>query len=109
MVSIIVDEAYSNLLGSAGHPSPLNTMLIYHYRRFARGEFPVVFKEFISEHAWLKNPIEDRRANHDLYRQPAVLLVYFAVEQSPTMAHKDSILTDDELGPIYSDLGKSLP
>ena len=44
-----------------------------------------------------------------LYRQPAVLLVYFAVANEPRSAEQNELLTADEMALFYSDLGKPQP
>ena len=53
--------------------------------------------------------IKERAPTDLLYRQPAVLLVYWAVKQAPNSACKGDLLSEDELAPIYSDLGLRYP
>ena len=107
-LSVVVKKAYSSLVGDTGEPSPLNTLIIDHYREWARGDFDAAFARFLESHQYLGDRIKERMATQSLYRQPAVLLVYFAVQDSPNKASSASLLTADELSPIYSDLGKTL-
>lgn len=66
-------------------------------------------EEFIDAESYICNRIKTNYDGNVLYRQPAITLVYFAVGNWPREALQKSPLTENELAPIYSDLGKRLP
>ncbi|MBA4207368.1 GTP pyrophosphokinase [Pannonibacter phragmitetus] len=53
--------------------------------------------------------IKGRRENQTLFALPSILLLYFVVGNFPSIAISPGLLTDEELEPIYSDLGLALP
>lgn len=59
-------------------------------------------KDFIMER------IKSRRQGQALFALPSILLLYFVVGNFPSLATLPGLLTDDELGPIYSDLGLAI-
>ncbi|MFT8550364.1 MAG: RelA/SpoT domain-containing protein [Acetobacter okinawensis] len=58
---------------------------------------------------FIEKRIAERRKNFALYSLPAIFLIYFVVGNFPNIAISPGLLTDEELGPIYSDLGLALP
>ncbi|MDG4879225.1 RelA/SpoT domain-containing protein [Mesorhizobium sp. WSM4935] len=60
-------------------------------------------KDFIMER--IKGRLEDQT----LFALPSILLLYFVVGNFPSIATSPGLLTDEELAPIYSDLGLALP
>ncbi|MGV2098308.1 GTP pyrophosphokinase [Rhizobium sp. 21-4511-3d] len=64
--------------------------------------------------SWLKTKqfitkrIQERRKTQVLYTLPSIFLVYFVVGNFPNIAASPGLLTDDELAPIYSDLGLAI-
>lgn len=85
------------------------------------GELIEAYMPLISENsvddivAWLKTKpfigkrIADRVAGQTISALPSILLLYFVVGNFPNIATSPGLLTDDELAPIYSDLGLALP
>lgn len=108
-VAAIVNAAYSEFTGLTPDPSPLNTLIIDHFKRWARDDFEALFSTFISEKAFLAEFIQERAATQLLYRQPGVLLAYWAVKQAPRAAAQGGPLSEAELAPLYSDLGERFP
>jgi putative GTP pyrophosphokinase len=88
--------------------SPLNSLLIDHYRAQLSSTFEADFERWWSGKTFLAETIAARRGSDALYRTPSILLVYFCVSAAPTLAKQDSPLSDKELQPIYSDLGLAL-
>ena len=109
LVAATVDREYRAFTGLEPELSPLNTLLIDHFRRWAKEGFVAELPVFLREKAFLAGNIRERAATELLYRQPAVLLVYWAVKQAPRQAPHDSPLSDEELAPFYSDLGVGRP
>lgn len=103
-----VDRAYREFTGLNPDVSPLNSLLIDHYRKWAPESFETELAEFTDEKSFLADRIKER-ASSLLFRQPACLLVYFAINRAPQEAPLDSPLADHELAAFYSDLGRRLP
>jgi putative GTP pyrophosphokinase len=108
-VEAALNREYKAFTELEPEPSPLNTLLIDHYKRQARESFDAEIAEFLRDKSFLKDFICERAPAQLLYRQPAVLLVYWAIKQAPRIAAIDSPLSADELAPLYSDLGERLP
>ncbi len=60
-------------------------------------------KDFVFER------IKGRREDQSLFAMPSILLLYFVVGNFPSIATSPGLLVDEELAPIYSDLGLALP
>lgn len=108
-VAAAVQAAYQPFTGLEPQPSPLNTLLVDHFRKFANEGFERELADFLKEKSFLAERIQERAATDLLYRQPAVLLVYWAIKQAPRQAPAGSPLSDDELAPLYGDLGLKSP
>lgn len=107
-ISQTIDRLYRSFTNLIPELSPLNDMLIDHFKKWATEDFEEDLSKFLDEKIFLVSRIQER-ASHLLYRQPAVLLIYWAIKQAPRAAWTNSPLTDDELSLFYSDLGKRLP
>lgn len=59
------------------------------------------------EKPFLLDRIRERSQAKQLYRLPAVLLLYLLAEREPGQTKSNWPLTPDELRPIYSDLGRN--
>ncbi len=108
-VAAIVDELYKTQTGLSPEISPLNTLIIDHFKKWAKEDFAKSIGEFLDEKQFLAGIVKERAAHGLMYRQPAVLLVYWAIAQAPRDVSYDSPLSDEELSPFYSDLGERLP
>lgn len=108
-VAAEVARLYREFTGLEPEPSPLNELLVDHYKAWAKEGFKEELAAFLNEKAFLADTIKERGASELLYRQPAILLAYWVVRQAPRTASQDSPLTQDELNPIYSDLGLRQP
>lgn len=64
---------------------------------------------FLIEKPFVAGKIKDRAKRKLLFRQPSILLVYLAVAKIPSAARNRWPLTDNELRPIFADLGEALP
>jgi hypothetical protein len=99
---------YAAILGAESKESPLNSLLIDHYGKFAGVKFEEEFELWWRGKSFLTKTINVRRSGIALYRTPAILLLYYCASVVPILAKRDSPLTDKELQPIYSDLGLAL-
>jgi ppGpp synthetase/RelA/SpoT-type nucleotidyltranferase len=100
---------YRDFTGLEPELSPLNDLLVDHLKASAKEGFKGELAAFLNDKPFLADRIKERAATELLYRQPAILLAYWVVKQSPRAAAKDSPLTPEELNPIYSDLGLAAP
>ena len=99
---------YDLAIRSTTAKSPLNSLLIDRYKSFLDDDFEAEINRWLSEKAYVIDNIRERFSSDVLYRVPAIILLYFAVAKSPTMAATDSPLPESDLLPIYSDLGIGL-
>jgi ppGpp synthetase/RelA/SpoT-type nucleotidyltranferase len=104
-----VHRQYQEFVRLAPDPSALNTLLIDHFSKWAKDGFDAELAVFLNGKSFLAENIRERAPVSLLYRQPAILLVYWAIKQAPNTASAESPLTDDELAPLYSDLGVPRP
>lgn len=108
-IAAVVDRQYGEFTGLDPDVSPLNTLLIDHYKTWAAEGFAAELEAFLTEKAFLADFIRERAPRELLYRQPGVLLVYWAISRAPRKAAAGSPLSDAELAPLYGDLGQRLP
>ncbi|RWN96175.1 RelA/SpoT family protein [Mesorhizobium sp.] len=108
-VSAAVDRLYRSFTGLEPQSSPLDMLLIDHFGQWAREGFEVELRQFLDDKGFLADRIRERAPVDLLFRQPAVLMVYWAIKVAPRSAPENGPLTDEELAPIYSDLGLARP
>ena len=108
-VAAEVARLYREFTGLEPSPSPLNDLLVDHFKAWAKDGFKEELAAFLKEKAFLAAAIKERASSELLYRQPAILLAYWVIRQAPRTASQESPLTQDELNPIYSDLGLRQP
>lgn len=108
-VAALLDALYAQVTGTVGEHSPLNSLIVDHYKKWAKDDFETVITAFFSAKPYLADRIRERMATQLLYRQSGILLIYWVIDQAPRDALIDSPLSDDELRPLYSDLGRRLP
>jgi ppGpp synthetase/RelA/SpoT-type nucleotidyltranferase len=108
-VAAEVARLYREFTGLEPSPSPLNDLLVDHFNAWAKDGFKEEVAAFLKEKAFLAAAIKERAPSDLLYRQPAILLVYWVIRQAPRTASQESPLTQDELNPLYSDLGLRQP
>lgn len=109
VVAAAVDSAYVRLVEVPSSPSPLNTLLIDYFRQWTDADFRAHLDAFLAEKPYVVDRIKERAPTSLLYRQPAILLVYFSVRQAARAIAETSPLSRAELEPIYSDLGIRFP
>jgi putative GTP pyrophosphokinase len=107
-LTAFLGEQFRSATGVDGLPTPLNSILVDHYKRFAGNSFETAFPEWLKRKEFIVEQIKGRASSTALYRTPAVLLVYYSVSTAQNAAKDNSPLSDSELAPIYSDLGLAL-
>lgn len=108
-VASIVDSRYQNFTGLAPDPSPLNTLIIDHYKQWALENFEREIDDFLEKKRFLADFIRERASGDLIYRQPGVLLLYWAIAQAPRAAAAEGPIPSSELAMLYSDLGERIP
>ena len=104
-----VARQYRVFTGLDPEPSPLNDLLVDYFKAWAKKDFKDELTAFLAEKPFLAEAIKERATKALLYRQPAVLLAYWAVKQAPRTVNQDGPLTQEEMNPLYSDLGLRQP
>lgn len=104
----VLEAAYRDFVGCEPEPSPLNLILIDHYRAFAPESIEGDLRQFLADKPFVAERVGERAASQTLYRQPAALLVYWAIQQARRKAARETPLSHAELEPMYSDLGYRL-
>jgi putative GTP pyrophosphokinase len=107
-LSEFLSAKYVAVINREAAESPLNSLLIDHYRPFVKATFEADFENWWRAKTYLAGLITKRAENLTLYRTPSILLVYYCASKGPNLAKQDSPLTDKELQPVYSDLGIAL-
>ncbi len=108
-VATILTENYRELVNLEPDSSPLNTLIVDHFKKWAKEQFNEDFSRFLKEKSYLAETVRERAPGQLLYRQSGIFLVYWAISQAPHAVAEGSPLSDAELAPLYSDLGERLP
>lgn len=107
---VFLNEKYLELIGHEGDDDRLNAMIIDRYSSFTIENFEQNMTEFLNTKPYIADRIKERRDSFIVFRQTAILLVYYAVHTSPLAASgNETPLSEEELSPIYSDLGENPP
>jgi putative GTP pyrophosphokinase len=107
-LATLLEERYTTSIGPSSGDTPLNSLILDHYRTFTAPDFKQPFDEWFNAKSYVADRIKERAPGLALYRVPSILLVYYAVSTTPRLAAENSPLSDDELGLIYSDVGHAL-
>lgn len=104
-VAAEVLRIYREFVGQEPEPSPLNELLVDHFRGWAKEGFTDELGAFLREKSFLADLIKERAGSELLYRQPAILLAYWAVKQAPRTASLNAPLTQQEMNPSLATWG----
>jgi hypothetical protein len=107
-ISQFLASKYKEITGSQSSDSPLNSLLIDHYRTQIPLEFEIEFDAWRQTKTFLNDMIMTRAKADTLYRTSSILLIYFCVSKAPIRSKQNSPLPDKDLQSIYSDLGLAL-
>lgn len=64
---------------------------------------------WLKEKPFIGRRVTERRESQALYTLPSIFLIYFVVGNFPNVANSPGLLTEEEIAPIYSDLGLAMP
>lgn len=109
IIANLADRLYKELVKIEHDNSPLNSIIVDHYKQFLTSNAEIELNEFYQGKPYLIDTIAERAPGFLLYRQSAVLLIYYTISMSPRDARINSPLSDSELEPLYSDLGIRMP
>jgi putative GTP pyrophosphokinase len=101
-------EVYNSKIKLVPTLTSLNTLMIDHFKTWATENFETDLPDFLDWKPFIVRQIQEKYASSLIYRQPAILLVYFAISRAPKSAWVGSPLSDNEMAPVYSDLGLTL-
>lgn len=107
-VTEFAEEAYRDFTKLIPQLSPLNTLLIDHFSQWTKNGFEEDLVSFLNEKPYLADRIRER-SSELIYRQPAVILIYWSIKQAARQVPVNAPLSNEELAPFYSDLGMRLP
>lgn len=105
----ILRRLYPELIGEEAAETPITSVIVDRYKSDVGPDLEEALRKFIGEKAYLTDIIRTRRDNNLLYRQPAILLLYFVVANARRGAVRNSPLSEAEIAPVYSDLGLAVP
>ncbi|MHB8033085.1 RelA/SpoT [Clostridium botulinum] len=86
----------------------INMFIIDNYKELLNQSTFSEIKKYIESKPFLKEKICKNYNIKLIYRQPIVLLMYYLISQKRTLVYEKWPLTEDELIPLYNDLGISL-
>ncbi len=102
-------DLYKEFTNSAASPTILDTLILDFYKQYAPADLTNVLRTFLAGKPFLGQEIASRAATSILFRQPSILLVYWAINVVPRAAASGGPLSLQELAPLYSDLGIKAP
>lgn len=103
----ILASTFEKAVGRTPVASKLNTFVLDAFEDKLSSISPEVLIEFLKTKSYIPEKIAKRADESLLFRQPAVLLIYFLANQHPNETKKRWPLTPGELQLIYEDLGFS--
>lgn len=103
-------KIYKKFTGVAPRPTKLEGVILEAISEDTAelgGRLENLLCEFLYKHDYLSETINEHSKAKLLFAQPSILLVYFLVKQKPSEIKKCWPLTEDELRPLFTDLGNS--
>ncbi|RWD29874.1 MAG: RelA/SpoT family protein [Mesorhizobium sp.] len=96
---------YSEFIKEQPELTRTEALILDAFEEVPKDDLAAQISAFLSDKGFIADRIAERAASKLLYRQPAILLVYFLVARQPAATKAKWPLTPDELRPIYVDLG----
>ncbi len=103
-----LDDIYKQHIGPKTELARSNIIIIEALAPLMGGAITAETSALLTEKPFIGPRILERAATQHLFRQPAILLAYLGAHKAPTVTKRDWPFTQEELGPIFSDLGKAL-
>ncbi|KEQ02516.1 GTP pyrophosphokinase [Pseudorhizobium pelagicum] len=104
-----LSQQYLETVGATAVVTQLDGELIDAYMPLISGRTIPEVLAWLNGKPYIGKRVANRVAEQALYRLPSILLIYFVVGNFPNIAVSPGVLTDEELKPIYSDLGLAMP
>lgn len=104
----VLSKLYEQLVGEAAGVERSNSLALDAFAEKLPADVPAAIGTVVASHPYIAERIKERRATRLFFRQPAALLGYLLAETMPSQAEESWPLDRDDLGMIFSDLGKSL-
>ena len=104
----VLQAAYVAATSRSGESQASNYLILDAFGSLIPADFRAILDAFLAQNGFVTDIIKERAPRQHLFRQPAILLAYWVVHQSPNRAKEMWPLTADELRPIFGDLGKSM-
>lgn len=86
----------------------INNLIIDSYRELLDKDIYEKIETFIESKKSIKSKILENQEIKLIYKQPVILLVYYLIKYNKKAVYKNWPLTDDDLSPLYTDLGMSI-
>jgi len=101
-----IEREYSNKIKFEKEDKMCNLIL-----DFYRDNIPTFNQiyDFINEKPYIIVKINERSESKLLFRQPVILLLYYIIDRNQYLCLKKWPFTVEEIEPIYTDLGISIP
>lgn len=102
-----LEKLYAQIIQANVSPGKLNTFMVDAFSAVAEQDAIALIADLFKEQTGLVNRIQERAATDVLYRQPAILLVYYLANTKRNKTRELWPFTSDALDTIYADLGIS--
>lgn len=98
---------YRTSIGREPEAAKVNTLILDAYVNKLDGNLGDRLSAFLAGRSYVGRVIAERADHQHLFRQPAILLLYYLADAGPRETKRQWPLTPDELRPIYDDLGQN--
>jgi len=102
-----LDEIYRQQIGKNPERARANILIIEALASFLGDAIVAETIQLLKDKPFIVDQIVANMPGRHLFRQPAILLAYLGVNKAPTNTKAAWPLTQDELKPIFSHLGKA--
>ena len=106
-ITLALSAVYQDKIGRVAQPSRVEWLLLDAFSDILTAGISRDVATYLNGHDFVAKFVADRADTRLLYRQPSILLVYLLAAQSAADLKARWPLTDDELRPIFADLGLS--
>lgn len=101
--------SYRSVVKREPEHSRIGSLLVETYFDKIPDNVSSILKNLAERKPFLAERIRERAEDRLLFRQAAVLFIYYLVENAPNETRENWPLTPKELRPFYTDLGETFP
>ncbi len=105
---LVLKKLYAEQIGLLPESQKSNMLILDAFADALGDDLEARLSALIKTKAYIVDRIKNRVTTHHLFRQPAILLAYLVAVETPAATKQRWPLTQEELRPIYQDLGKSI-